>query len=242
MIRTATLLLLTTTALATRAQNWTVGLPVDMLLYTQPFFGGCTPGTDYTFNFPPSAVSGVDHIIRVVNVEPPGATLDLLPGLSGATAGANMVVDAAVMRNLTMAPGTVSALLEFRAVGIPSTEGQSHPCNASPFWISNLMICPEGLIPNVNDGCTVQAGITSIPELMADPVLQWPSPANGQLLRLQNGLQAEVVDLHGRVVAAQARSTGASSLGLGHLAPGVHVLRLISADGTATAQRFLINH
>lgn len=242
MTRITTLLLLASTTLATHAQNWTVGLPVDMLLYTQPFFGGCTPGTDYTFNFPPSVVSGVDHVIRVVSVEPPGGTLDLVPGLTGATAGAIMVVDAAVMRNLTMAPGTVSALLEFRAVGIPSTEGQSHPCNASPFWISNLMICPEGLIPNVNDGCTVQAGITGLTEPLAEPVLQWPSPANGQLLRVRNGLQAEVVDLHGRVVAAHTGGAGTTSLALDHLAPGVHVLRSHAANGTTTAQRFLLSH
>ena len=82
MIRTATLLLLTSTALATHAQNWTVGLPVDMLLYTQPFFGGCTPGTDYTFNFPPSAVSGVDHIIRVAPCYSlRGGTREILRGM-----------------------------------------------------------------------------------------------------------------------------------------------------------------
>ncbi len=65
MIRTTTLLCATALTIAANAQSWTVGQPVDMLLYAQPFYGGCSPDPDYTFTLPASPVSGVEYKVII---------------------------------------------------------------------------------------------------------------------------------------------------------------------------------
>lgn len=244
MIRSATLLCSAAVALSATAQNWTVGLPVDMLLYTQTFYGGCNPNADYTFTFPVSPVSGVQYLVKVTAMEPANGALDISPGI---LMGLNdeLVFNAEVQRSLTFGNSTTSAVLEFRAQGTPTQEGQSHPCAASPFWISNLMFCPEGLVPNVDEGCTVQAGATAIYcYALAEPVIQWPAPVNGQDLMISlpssETATANIVDASGRV--ALSRKIGESgTIDLSLLPEGTYVLDLVRSTGDAITKRFLIN-
>lgn len=245
MIRTATLLLAASITLLAAAQNWNVGQPLDMLLYTQTFYGGCNPNADYTFNFPPSTVDGVDHIIRVVSVAPTNGTLDLMPGFSGVTTGASMLVDEAVMRYLTMSPGTTSATLEFRAVGTPTTAGQTHACAPSEFWISNLMICPDGLTPIIGSDCSVQGGATAIVDTeMPAPTIDLPSVRNGQRLTISlpsfETANAIIVDATGRTVITKYLAQG-GAIGLNTSPDGAYVLQLVRSNGDVVTKRFVIN-
>lgn len=228
---------------AAKAQDWTVGVPVDMLLYTQTFYGGCTPNADYTYTFPNSPVSGVDYIVKITDIQPGGGTLDILPGLDNGGLYDALLFDAAVQRTMTLAAGTTSAVLEFRAQGTPAQEGQAHPCTASQFWISNLMFCPEGLIPNVSSGCTVQTGATAISEATEQPRFQWPSPMNGQQLSIAlpsfETARLTVFDATGRSIIS--RSIGhAGALDLSMLSDGAYLLDVVRSNGTAITKRFLI--
>lgn len=245
MIRTTTLLSSAFIALTCSAQNWTVGVPVDMLLYTQTFYGGCNPGADYTFTFPASPVSGVDYVVKITAMEPANGVLDIMPGLPGGTLNDQLVFNTAVQRTLTFGTGTTSAVLEFRAQGVPTAAGQTHPCVASQFWISNLMFCPEGLIPNVDDGCTVQAGATAIYcYALSEPAIQLPTPLNGQHLSISlpysETATVRVVDASGRL--ALSRTMGeTATMDVSHLPEGTYVLDVLRSTGTALTKRFLIN-
>lgn len=246
MTRTCTLLLSTAIALSTSAQNWTVGVPVDMLLYTQPFYGGCTPNVDYTFTFPASPVSGVDYKLVITAMEPENGTVSISPGLDNGGLNDGMLFDTEVQRSVTFASGTTSAVFEFRAQGIPTQEGQSHPCSASPFWISNLMFCPEGLIPNVNDGCTVQAGATAVhSHTMSEAAIQWPQASNGWRLGVSlpasERAQARILDASGRAVRDQSITSG-SALDLSPFADGTYVLQLMRSSGALLTERFALTH
>lgn len=244
MIRTTTLLFSTTITLATNAQNWTVGVPVDMLLYTQTFYGGCNPNADYTFTFPVSPVSGVQYLVKVTAMEPANGALDISPGI---LMGLNdqLVFNAEVQRSLTFGNSTTSAVLEFRAQGTPTQAGQSHPCAASPFWISNLMFCPEGLIPNVDAGCTVQAGATATPcYALSEPTIQWPTALNGQHLLVSlpsfETATVNIVDASGRV--ALSRKMGESAtFDLSRLPEGAYVLDVVRSTGHVITRRFLMD-
>lgn len=244
MLRTATLLFTAALYSVASAQDWTVGLPVDMLLYTQTFYGGCNPNADYTFTFPVSPVSGVQYLVKVTAMEPVNGALDISPGI---LMGLNdqLVFNAEVQRSLTFGNSTTSAVLEFRAQGIPTQEGQSHPCAASPFWISNLMFCPEGLIPNVDEGCTVQAGATAIScYALSEPVIQWPAPLNGQHLVIslpysESGT-VNIVDASGRLALSKKIGESAT-IDLSLMPEGTYVLDVVRSTGDVIAKRFLIN-
>ena len=245
MLRTATLLIASACTLSTTAQNWTVGEPVDLLLYTQTFYGGCNPNADYTFTFPVSPVSGVQYVVKVTAMDPENGAVDISPGM---LLGLNdeLVFSAEVQRSVTCGMGTTSAVLEFRAQGTPTAAGQSHPCGASPFWISNLMFCPEGLIPNVNDGCTVQAGATSIScYALTEPMIQWPSPSSGQRLGValpsSETATVNIADMHGRIVRSLSIAQN-GTVDLSSLPEGVYVMDLLRSPGQVNTKRFIIDH
>lgn len=244
MIRTTTLLFTAALASVASAQDWTVGLPVDMLLYTQTFYGGCNPNADYTFTFPASPVSGVQYLVKVTAMEPANGALDISPGMLMGL-GDELVVNAEVQRAATFGNGTTSAVLEFRAQGTPTTAGQTHPCSASPFWISNLMFCPEGLIPNVNDGCTVQGGSTSIScYALTEPMIQWPSPLNGQRLGValpsSETATVNIADMHGRIVRSLSIAQN-GNVDLSSLPEGVYLMDLLRSPGQVITKRFIID-
>lgn len=225
------------------AQNWTVGEPVDMLLYSQTFYGGCDPDPDYTFNLAPCTVSGVAYKAVITAIVPPTGHVNILPGLTNGIVGNGIVIDAAVERGILMSAGTNSAVIEFRATGMPTVAGQTHPCSASAFWMSNMMFCPEGLTPVVDDNCTVQlaTGVNAVPGL--DTRIQWPTAANGQQLVIDlPGMAhttARVLDVNGRVVARRD-FIGQGTINLAGEAEGIYVLSVSGPDGKFSSQRFTV--
>lgn len=183
---------------AASAQNWTVGVPVDLTYYSQPMFGGCSPQPDYTFLLPSSPVDGVNYLLKVVTMSDPAGELVVEPG-GVLGLGDVLVIEEGVQRSFTLTGGATTATLEWRVVGTPVTPGQMHPCAASDFWMSNMMFCPEGLIPVINNDCTVQVG-TAIGEAQEHGTPKTWITASDGLLHLQPGSQGqlEVLDLTGK--------------------------------------------
>jgi hypothetical protein len=245
MIRTTTLLFTAALTSVASAQDWTVGEPVNMLLYTQTFYGGCNPNADYTWTFPTSPVTGVDYLVKITAMDPPNGVVAIVPGLPDGGLGDELVFNTTVQRTVTFGNSTTSAVLEFRAQGTPTTAGQTHPCSASPFWISNLMLCPEGLIPNVNDGCTVQGGATSVScYALSKPGLQWPTTPNGQRLLISlpsfETATVRIVDVSGRLMLSRKMGENAA-LDLSGFTEGAYVLDLVRSTGSVITKRFMIS-
>jgi len=245
MKQTATLLCSALITATTFAQNWVVDVPVDMLLYTQPFYGGCTPGPDYTFTMPASPVSGVQYKVVITAMDPETGSLSISPGLDNGLLHDELVFDAAVERTVTFAAGTTSATLEFRAQGIPTEAGQPHPCGPSAFWMSNLMFCPEGLTPNFDAGCTVQSDATLITDITASgPTIGLPTALNGQHLSIglptHGTAQVFIIDASGRMVCSRVLSNG-GAIDLSGLTDGAYMLRLVRSTGGVLTKRFLMS-
>jgi hypothetical protein len=236
--------LLMAPAIHCHAQNWTVGAPVDMLMHTQFFWGGCTPGTDYTFDHPPSPTAGVQYLMKITTMDPPTGSLTLFPDAITLALGDEFVFNTSGEHAVVLAAGTASAVAEFRAVGIPTQAGQSHVCGENPNWISNLGICPDALTPVVLLGCSVQDGLNSIDEPLTAAAIQWPAQHNGHQLAMTlksaGVLDLSIMDVQGRVVRSK-RVSGSVVLDLGDLVDGAYLLSLRGTDGTRTA-RFVIAH
>lgn len=227
------------------AQNWVVGDPVDMLIYSQTFYGGCTPNPDYLFTLAPSPVSGVAYKAIVTAIDPPTGSLSILPGLTNGVLGSGLVIDTAVERSVLLAPGTNTAVIEFRAMGIPTTAGEAHPCVPSAFWMSNLMFCPEGLIPVIDDNCSVQMSTGLASSGSTDAWVRWPSAANGQQLSIQlpgsGQATVRVLDVSGRIIAQQVVA-GHATINLDGVPAGSYVLAMPGPDGRTSGRRFALIH
>lgn len=237
--------LLIAPAIQCHAQNWTVGVPVDMLMHTQYFWGGCTPGTDYTFDHPPSPTAGVAYVMKITTMDPPTGSLTLFPDAITLALGDEFVFTTSGEHAVVLAAGTASAVAEFRAIGIPTQAGQAHVCGENPNWISNLGICPDGLTPVVILGCTVQEGLTSIGESLNNAGIQWPVPSNGHQLMLTPASadmeELLILDLQGRVVRSR-RFSGMVAMELGDLVDGAYLLSLRNAEGASRTAHFVIAH
>ncbi len=244
-LKAASLLLALGPITNVHAQNWIVGDPVDMLLYSHTSYGGCTPVPDQTFTLEPSPVTGVGYKAIITAIDPPTGSVSILPGLSNGVVGSGLAIDTAVERSILLAPGTTSAVIEFRAMGTPTTAGEAHPCTASPFWLSNLMLCPEGLIPVINNACTVQLGTGVDAGSGLDPRIQWPTVTNGQELVMHLPSMApgtvRVFDVNGRVVARRD-ITGQGTISLVGERDGIYVLSVSGPDGQTSVQRFALVH
>ncbi|MBP8824330.1 MAG: T9SS type A sorting domain-containing protein [Flavobacteriales bacterium] len=245
MIRTTTLLCATALTIAANAQSWTVGQPVDMLLYAQPFYGGCSPDPDYTFTLPASPVSGVEYKVIITGLVPATGSMSISPGLDDGLLNDELIIDAEIQRSVTLAPGTTNATLEFRAQGTPTQAGQAHPCSTSQFWMSNLMFCPEGLIPVFNDGCSVVDLSTTVKDAAGESTMtQVPSVANGQQLTI--ALHSSATAAYG-IRDAVGRLVRAGSMGplavidVAALPQGIYVVA-VQAEGKTVTKRFLIEH
>lgn len=220
------------------AQNWTVGVPVDLTYYSQPMYGGCSPTPDYTFTLAPSPVSGVDYLLKVVFMNDPSGELVVEPGgILGL--GDGLLIEEAVQRTFTLVGGATAATLEWRVIGTPTTPGQAHPCAASDFWISNMMFCPEGLIPVISNDCTVQVGM-SIGEVAGQGTSPAWIVATGGLLHLQPGSQGEleVLDLTGKRLMHEPVH-GAAVIPFTGFPAGIYLAVLTEGQGRRVS-RFLL--
>lgn len=234
--------LLATMALTTTlsAQNWTVGVPVNMQVSEIGVYGGgCSPGPQATLYLDHPAVDGITYYYEVTNIV--NGVYTMVPG----PAGILMVGDTIhVPSNFitTVFNQQASGGLEMRVVaaGTPTTAGQEHPCTASQFWISNLLLCNEGLSTTLSSSCTVQPGSTQgIADLAGSNA--WFS-SNGTSVRLMDPTirTAQLVDVQGRVVATT--STTGGMLELGAQPSGMYVVRAQRADGNVLAERVMLAH
>lgn len=225
-------------ALNATAQDWTVGWPVDFQLTQMTVNGGgCYPNADATLNFPTSTVSGIVHVAIVTAVQPAGVNT-IAPGSSGPlNVGDTVYFDTPGVRSCHFPQGNGTVSLDFRAIGIPTQEGQPHPCAFNQIWLSNLMLCPEGLSKGLSSGCTVQPSSLGLSGVVAGSnSVDLPNATNGWVLNVSGAAYgAEVFDAVGNRMAA---------MGSGSLAftwpDGLYFVRIRSAAGVRT-ERVLVS-
>lgn len=222
------------------AQNWIVGQAVDANLSSLIVYGGgCYPGIQALLNYSGPSVDGVALYYKVVSIETDGE-YTMNPGTGSALIIGDLVPLTAVGHQVYNT-GTYGGLgLEVHAIGTPTTPGQTHPCAPNDLWMSNLLLCQEGLSNSASGGCVTEQS-TGIAIAEEDRfAFMLPSVANGFRLQLADPalLAATVSDMHGRAVATIAG--GQRSAELNSLAPGAYVVDAIRTNGHRVQRRFVL--
>jgi hypothetical protein len=168
------------------AQNWTVGVPAAFKFSAvMTWGGGCYPGSDQNIVLGGPDVFGMQYYAIVDSVTPAGTNTISPGGLTPLNAGDTVQLSNGGMNSCLFPTGSGTMYLSLWMIGTPTTAGQVHPCVYNDLWMSNLMICPEGLSTSISGTCTVQpgtVGLTDNPDIAQQ--LQFPSPANGNTLRI----------------------------------------------------------
>ena len=231
--------LLALSGTASFAQNWIVGEPVDMQVSSVTVYGGgCGPGPQATLalNVPP--VSGITYYYRVIGITTDGE-YTMYPG-PAAPLQVNDTIHVGPFGNLVYNSGSFGGLeLEAWVEGAPTMPGEAHPCAPNNLWMSNLLLCNEGLSCTVPGACVteVSSGL-AMPGgagLSFDP----PCTANGFSLSCYGPVRTgRVTDLQGRAVAEF--SGGRTIVDASAWPSGAYVVHLSGNDGTALRRTFVL--
>lgn len=240
MIRSLLVPTLSLATLALHAQNWLVNQPVDVQVSAVTVYGGgCFPATQAILNFSAPAVDGVTYFYKVIGITTDGE-YTMVPGPAVALQVDDMI-PVSVQDNQVFNTGTFGGLeLQVWAVGTPTMEGQAHPCSSSELWMSNLLLCNEGLTAIVQTNCATElsTGLTDMDRSTISYIP--PSSMNGYQLQLtvNEPVSGRIIDMQGRVVAMFG--TDQRTIDLSGLPGGVYVLTLLGNTGQIVHSTFTI--
>lgn len=139
-------------------------------------------------------------------------------------------------------PGNIS--FNVKAIGTPTTAGQTHPCAFNDAWTSNLLLCNEELTLSLQNDCAVNA-FTNIESIFNDNSnIQFPNANNQYQLQL-NGLQnvssISLFDVTGKVVKQLGQTTQSNiNIPLQELNAGVYFVS-VTQNASQSISKFVIN-
>lgn len=224
----------------THAQNWIVGAPVDMQVSSVAVYGGgCWPDLQAHLNFGLPPVAGVTYYYMVTDII--DGTYTVTPGPAGPLSIGDTITIHSAQETLVYNEAASGGLfMQVWATGTPTAAGQAHPCAANDLWMSNLLLCFEGLNCLLQASCTTEIS-NSVQSATAVDAISYilPSAGNGYRLQVNSPANVRVVDLHGRVVA-QEQGT-ALRMDLSTLPMGAYVLHL-EHNGQVRTERVVVGH
>lgn len=226
------------------AQDWVVGAPVNAVLsHLYLFAGSCTPDPSHRFSFPASPVTGVDYV-AIVTQAYPGNAITMVPGPAAPLqTGDTIWITEPSLRELFYPLGGGTVQLEFRAIGIPSVDGEAHSCAVNDAWSSDSGSCPETVTVALLDDCltTTVAAIAQVP-IRSTWFKAWPSDDGATLLVEDPAIVLLVLyDAQGRTVR-MTDVHGPGSIAFEGLPGGVYTVRALRNDRTALTGRFARAH
>jgi len=225
------------------AQNWTVGTPVDLQLsYLTKYSGFCAPNQpDFRINVVCNQVDGIQYMVIVdslvdIAVFPiSNDTIELGDTLFLSTGNNNYTF------SFVNGPGNIS--LKVKAVGTPTTAGQSHPCAFSDNWMSNLLLCDEQLTLNLQNTCNVD-NATGINNLNNNFSFQAPTISNQFQLSL-NGLNPSAIvnlsDIAGKSILVKSNNAQSTlNIPCQDLNAGIYFINITQQNKNFT-YKFVLN-
>jgi hypothetical protein len=225
----------TTTA---HAQNWIVGQPVDMQVSSIAVYGGgCWPDLQAHLNFGLPAVAGVTYYYLVTDII--DGTYTVTPGPAGPLSIGDTITIHPAQETLVYNEAASGGLfMQVWATGTPTTAGQVHPCVMGDLWMSNLLLCFEGLNCLLQTNCTTEIS-NAIDAAMPNDALSFtlPTAGNGYQLQVNGAASVRVVDMQGRVVATE-EGTGLR-MHLGALPAGAYLLHM-ERNGQVRTERVVV--
>jgi len=240
MMKPYALLLTLACTTTLHAQNWEVGMPVDIQISTITVYGGgCAPGVQATLFMPLLPVDGITYYYRVINTN--GGTYTMVPGPANVlNAGDTVHFPTTQISEVYNAANQGGLEMEVRAEGTPTTAGQTHPCTSNDLWMSNLLLCNEGLTSLISLGCETQPSTVGIDEANNTLAFIAPLAANGFQLQILDAQvrSVRVLDAHGRVVSTSTVATPRMDLSV--QPDGVYLLQAERNNGQVLTQRFVL--
>jgi len=216
--------------------QWEVGVPVDESLSMVTMFGwGCYPTADHWFTFPVSEAEGIDHAIVVTSAPQDSVKI----GEDIVNTGDTLWITELLQWKVYFTEGSGTLELDFRAIGTPTTAGETTPCGPSELWTSDLQLCFEGLGSTVLFDCEVgeSTAIHEIEEGTFD--IKLPHAANDFQLRVNTDNNFEgiyVFDIQGRQMAFSKDN----SVECSYLPNGFYLAVLKFDSGQVLTEKFLI--
>ncbi len=223
------------------AQNWEVGIPVDIQISTITVYGGgCAPGVQATLFMPLLPVDGITYYYRVINTN--GGTYTMVPGPANVLNVGDTVhfpitqIDGGLQRGQSRWAGNGGPRRRN-----PTTAGQTHPCASNDIWMSNLLLCNEGLTSQISLGCETQPSTVGIDEVNTALTFIAPLAANGFELQVLDAQvrMVRVLDAQGRVVSTSTVAT--PRMDLNTQPDGVYRAAGRTHRWTVLTQRFVLS-
>lgn len=229
----------------TNAQSWVVGQPVNMQLSSLGHYtGGCYPTADFNTTISGSPVSGVSYYVVINSVQP--NSVYITPGNDTIATGDSIKLTPGINTISFYGFGTAGLVdLIFVAMGTPTTAGQAHPCAANNIWLSNLLLCDEGLSLNLQNNCTVlsNAGLNDL--AAASPILELPNAANNYQLSVTNinNLQTCFISNTAGIRTELSNSTDNSKLVVdcNNLVSGIYFVSFLTLDNKVITKKINIH-
>ncbi len=228
------------------SQTWTVGVPVSMNLSTLGHaVGGCFPAADFIFTIPGSKVTGVNHYAVVTAI--PANSVYITPGNDTLAFGDSILLPSNTNTiSVYCFGGSGFCNFDFYAAGTPTTAGQTYPCAANMFWMSNLLLCEEGLSLNLPPNCSVLPGASSIDENnLASFNISLPSASNNYLLSIAKTVDiasASITGMKGeKIVFINVQQGGTETLKCDELKNGFYFLNIVTKNNATYSKKFFLN-
>lgn len=226
------------------AQQWVVGQPVNQLILPSAFgysaLQGCYPSASAGWSLNVPTVPGIQFALVVKSADP--NSMYILPGNDTLNVGDTVKINSGnFMMSLyyfsPLAP-TQPLMFDFVATGIPTQAGASYPCNLSMLlFLSNLLICPEGISGNIPASCTVQLN-SSLEENEEIPgTINWPSELNNYMISiadLKPNTHISLYTIQGNLVQELVTSNTEAQINLADKASGIYILKMQYGDNVVS--------
>lgn len=220
-------------------QNWTVGTAVDDTLakYTGYVWDGCYPGASILLNCYPGAVAGVTYYFVITSASD---SIETTGGVS-VFPGDSLLVTSSPIEFYNQSSPVVSMTGIVIAVGTPTASGETFSCGNSGMWLSNLLLCQEGLTAIYPNMCSVSAstGIAGASASGADLKVyqmadRWEVQGTSRLAKIA------VYSLSGMMVYNSTEvSSGSATIPHHDLSSGIYLLQAVKADGAVQSVRII---
>jgi hypothetical protein len=131
---------------------------------------------------------------------------------------------------------------DFRAIGTPTTSGQLYPCNASNNWLSNLLLCHEGLTSTLQNNCNVQLSTGIKEQRNLSYEVSMPEEINNYSLLIKNSSsvkQIYITSLPGTKIMVKNNFGGEKmEMDCSTFKNGIYFLTIVSSDNQIVSRKF----
>lgn len=199
---------------------------------------GCFPTSSVDFHFYLPTVAGVQYYFKITSIDPNSAYM--MPGNDTLAIGDSIAVNAGNDTRSVFyfaSAASMPFIADLYAAGTPTTAGQFYPCNiTNQMWISNQMICQEGLSAQVSGGCSVQTNPTQITDQTISSI-EFISPTSSnqyqlELNKVNAPSQVKLFSLTGELLLSKNIPVGSSSMDCHSLPSGMYLVVLSNKYGT----------